>query len=346
MKRLYELMQLRRPPNRLTPSEYDLYRLADLSWEEKSRYLGARAINAMASANDRRSDVLTRDKLVSYALLRSHGIPFPTVRAVAHPTRGFPGARSLPSVDAMAAWLESEAEFPVFVKPNAGNGGFGSVIADGYADRQLHLRDGSTREIGAYFDRWLFRAGLVFQAVAKPHPDIAAAIGPRLATARIFVPMLDTGPMIHRAALRIPVGTSMVDNFQHGASGNLLGAVDIERGVLSTVVGKRGDRLQTIPAHPDTGRPIIGMTVPDWDAAKRLCLDAAPLFPGVRLQSWDIGFTDEGPQVIELNNAGDFDVLQLAEGRGIADAVWWRLCREPNGSLWRRWLVRKGPWRR
>lgn len=345
MKRLYERLQLRRPPNRLTSVEYDSYGLADLSWAEKTQYLGARAIDAMASINDRRAGILTRDKLVTYALLRSHDIPFPAVRAVAHPTRGFPGARALHSVEAMAAYLENDAEFPVFVKPNAGNGGFGSVIADGYADRRLQLRDGSTSDIGAYYDRWLFKDGLIFQALASPHPDIAAVIGPRLATARVFVLALDSGPVLHRAALRIPVGTSMIDNFQHGTSGNLLAAIDLEQGVLVDVVGKRGGKLKTVADHPDTGRPLIRMPVPDWEAAKHLCLGAAPLFPGVRLQSWDIAFTDDGPQVIELNCAGDFDVLQLAERRGIADEDWWRLCREPNGSLWRRWLVRSGPWK-
>jgi hypothetical protein len=62
-------------------------------------------------------------------------------------------------------------------------------------------------------------------------------------------------------------------------------------------------------------------------------------------QSWDIAFTEEGPQAIEVNSGGDVDVLQLASGRGIADATWWKLFREPKPrNFLQRWFARSGPW--
>lgn len=346
VKQIFEQIQLRRPPNRLTASEYAAYGLAELSWEAKSEFLGSRAIDAMAVVNDRRSIVLTRDKLVAFTLLRQHGIPFPEVKAVVHPTRVFPGARSLTGKEAVSRYLETEANFPIFMKPNAGNGGFGSIWVDGYADGSLQLRDGTSLPLGPYIDKWLVLDGLVLQAVARPHPVIADVFGPRLSTARIVVLVLDGGPVVHRATLRIPAGANMVDNFRHGASGNLLGAVDVDSGELYNVVGKKGVDLASVRTHPDTGREIVGLRVPDWEAAKALCIGAAPLFTGIRFQSWDIAFTDQGPQVMEVNAEGDFDVLQLAAGRGIADETWWQLCREPKAPAWRRWFVRNGPWKR
>ncbi|MBF6907457.1 hypothetical protein HN295_20035, partial [Acinetobacter baumannii] len=139
------------------------------------------------------------------------------------------------------------------------------IWVNSYSDGKLHLRNGKTVVLDQYFDRWLCRYGILLQAVAHPHPDIAQRFGPRLATARVFVLVTNDGPLVHRAALRIPAGDNMVDNFQHGASGNLLGAIEVDSGVVSNVIGKYNNRLETIPAHPDTGQQIIGCVVPDWE---------------------------------------------------------------------------------
>lgn len=345
MKRKYEMAQLRRPPNRLTPAEYELYNLEGMSWEMKSQFLGANSTTAISANNDPHSQTLTRDKLLTYSILSFHQFPFPTIKAVGHPTRGFPGAVSLNSVREIAAYLESEAAFPIFMKPIAGNAGAGSIWVEGYADGALQLRNGKTMPLDQYFERWLSREGILLQAVARPHPEIARRFGARLATARVVVLMSDAEPILHRAVLRIPTGKNMVDNFQHGASGNLLGNIEIDTGVVSNVIGKNKTRLETIPDHPDTGERIIGCVVPDWEKAKEMCAQAAPLFPGIRYQSWDIAFTDQGPQTIEVNSGGDVDVLQLASGRGIADATWWKLFQElPPRNLLQRWFMRSGPW--
>ena len=42
----------------------------------------------------------------------------------------------------------------------------------------------------------------------------------------------------------------------------------------------------------------------------------AQYFSGLKFQSWDIGLTDQGPVVVELNPGSSFILPQLAEGRG------------------------------
>ncbi len=347
MKLKYEMLQLRRPPNRLTSAEYALYGLEKKSWEQKSQFLGALSATAVNSCNDLKSHVLAKDKLVAYSILGFHNFPFPKVRAVVHPSRDFPGAVSLRSPQQLASYLQSQAEFPVFMKPIAGNAGGGSVWINACLDEKLHLRDGKEIPIDAYCNKWLSMGGVLLQSAAHPHPDIAARIGQRLATARLVVLVTDDGPILHRAVLRIPAGSNMIDNFQHGASGNLLAHVESDTGLISRVIGKRQYGLELISEHPDTGEKIVGWVVPDWQKAKELCLQAAPLFPGISYQSWDIAFTDQGPQTMEVNAGGDVDVLQLASGVGIADEIWWKTLREPAPSnLVRSILMRNGPWNR
>jgi len=345
MKQAIEMAQLRRPPNRLTPKEYELYNLASLSWKEKSQFLGGHSGPAVNTNNDLRSQTLTRDKLVTYGILRFNQFAFPEIKAIGHPTRGFPGAASLTSADEVESYLETQAQFPLFMKPIAGNSGAGSIWVEGCANGMMRLRNGSEVEVKQYFRKWLCREGILIQAVAVPHSEIATRFGPRLATARVAVLMAESGPIIHRAALRIPAGSNMIDNFRHGSMGNLLGAIETESGIVSNVIGIRGDRIQTVSQHPDTNAEIIGFTLPDWEHAKEMCKRAAPLFPGIVYQSWDIAFTDEGPQTIEVNSGGDVDVLQLASGRGVADETWWKLFKEPAPRGWfERWFTRRGPW--
>src|SRR5690606_24995997 len=112
-KRKYEMAQLRRPPNRLSAEEYDLYQLERLSWEEKTQFLGGRSTPAISSNNDLTAQALTRDKLITYGILQLHRFPFPEIKAVGHTTRSFPGAASLTSVKAVSDYLETQADFPM-----------------------------------------------------------------------------------------------------------------------------------------------------------------------------------------------------------------------------------------
>jgi hypothetical protein len=46
---------------------------------------------------------------------------------------------------------------------------------------------------------------------------------------------------------------------------------------------------------------------------------AAPVFAGVRTQSWDIALTEAGPVFLEVNFGGDLNLAQLASAKGALD---------------------------
>ena len=53
-----------------------------------------------------------------------------------------------------------------------------------------------------------------------------------------------------------------------------------------------------------------------WDRVLDLAHRCAPIFQPVRYQSMDIGITQAGPVLIEINTGGGFDLPQLASGEG------------------------------
>ena len=59
--------------------------------------------------------------------------------------------------------------------------------------------------------------------------------------------------------------------------------------------------------------------MPDWPALTALGLEAATVFPGLRMQAWDIALTDRGPVLVEVNIGGDFNLPQLAHDQGLMD---------------------------
>ena len=126
-------------------------------------------------------------------------------------------------------------------------------------------------------------------------------------------------PLIHRAAAKIAVGRNPADNFW--GVGNMIGAVDAANGRITRVVrGTEMDQRVNEP-HPDTGHPVVGRIIRDWEAIIERVREAAALFPGIRTQSWDVALSDRGPALLEMNYGGDPNLGQLAHGKGVLDEV-------------------------
>lgn len=108
----------------------------------------------------------------------------------------------------------------------------------------------------------------------------------------------------------------MMDNFQHGASGNLLGGVNILSGQIIRVVGKVNGRIETVTTHPDTGMQFDQYILPDWPQVTEICERAGNYLMGMNLHHWDIALTERGPVIIENNEIADLDLHQHANRKG------------------------------
>jgi hypothetical protein len=120
------------------------------------------------------------------------------------------------------------------------------------------------------------------------------------------------GSLIHRAVAKIATGSNPADNFW--LQGDMLGAIELETGVIARVVRGTGAEMSPNEAPPDTKRRIVGTLIPQWGALTRLVISAAEILPAIRIQSGDVALAAEGPVLLE-----DLNLAQLALGTGVLD---------------------------
>lgn len=318
-----EIWELRRGPGGLHPNEYFYYGLCadDLGSDQKRRFVGKTVQNRLHhNCNDTRWRAVADDKDLFYATMRGHGFAVPeTVAAFRASPAAWPGM-TLHSREELLSLLRQASEYPLFAKPVQGIYSVGALSLWAYeaGDDSVVLRSGE-RIAAAQCADYICQGpkhGYLVQRLLRAHPRLARSFGATaLPTVRLLVGLSDDGPSILSAVCKIPAAGNIADNFWR--QGNMLGAIDLDSGAVFRVISGTGLDSFEHAEHPDTGLPIRGMVLPDWEQATRLCLRAASTLPGIRTQSWDVALTDSGPTLIETNWGGDLNLHQLAHRRGI-----------------------------
>ena len=123
---------------------------------------------------------------------------------------------------------------------------------------------------------------------------------------------IDTHEMkVFRAVQRIGrKETIPVDN---GSKGGLVANIDLETGMLSEA--KCLKELGSWEIHPDSGNPIKGVVIPNWNGIKKEILDVCKKIPYMDFMAWDLLITEEGPCVIEINTSSGINIIQLWGGQ-------------------------------
>ena len=166
---------------------------------------------------------------------------------------------------------------------------------------------------------YLYLLGQLPERPLVSHAEIAALTGSTAISCVRFICFITrSGPVIHTAFWKIVSGRNMVDNFSHGDFGNCLGAIDVGTGKVTRAIARMGPG-GSIDAHPNTGKPLTGFVLPDWQAACDLVKRASAFFPGLYLQNWDVAMTPHGPTLVELNTESELAVPQAISGRGLMD---------------------------
>jgi hypothetical protein len=274
--------------------------------------------------NNIRWEALATDKASAYALFKQHGLPHPEVVAIAsRHSRRYGDIPVLDSRTALAGFLRHKAPYPLFCKPIKGSKADGSHRIEAYlADSDELLFDCGRRNavndfVASLQDPTGF--GTLFQHALLPSEETRPVCGDTISGCRIVVLLHDSGAKVFRAIWKVPTAGNFTDNFCAGKSGNLVASVEPHSGRVQRVIGGSGSALGQRTHHPDTGAELVDFQLPGWAELVETVTRAAEHFPGFRWQHWDVGLSDSGPVLFELNSAGAVDLLQIADGRGIFD---------------------------
>lgn len=306
-------------PGKLSAAEYFYYKLYDgrHSEDDVARYVGKIKQNKMHFAcNDERWFAPSSDKLFFLASMRGNDIATPETLAVFDAKTGRSDSQLISDIDGLVAFLDEPGNYPMFAKPIDGMYSIGAVALTDGGHGTAHVRGAgevSTHEIADYMLR-VSDAGYLIQKTLNATPDLAEAFGGTLSSIRMLVCLGPGGASLESAVVKIPTTDNVADNFWR--AGNMLGAVCADTGTITRVVRGTGPDIENIVSHPDTGSKLVGRMLPQWAAAKDMCLRAAGMLPGIRTQSWDIALTPDGPVALEVNWGGDLNLHQLAHGHG------------------------------
>ncbi len=320
------LWTMRRSPGKLSIDDYCYYRL----WDENLAP-GEAKLDFVGRGLEQTLHMITadpiwigvfHDKLLNYHVLQEAGFPVPETIALYRHNAALPRLRCLPDPQALAQFLGEPGATPWFGKPVTGMRSAGTVRAEAYdpSSNEMVFAGGRRATPDAFvaaLERYA-TDGYLFQKILAPHPEIGRLTAGHLAGVRLIVLLERSGPSLHRALLKIPVGGNIADNFWR--TGNLLAALDSESGRITRAVFGVGQAMQEVEVHPDTGIALSGVQMPDWGQTVEICLSAATLFPRIRMQAWDVALCATGPVIVEANVGGDFNLPQIAHGKGMLTA--------------------------
>ena len=146
------------------------------------------------------------------------------------------------------------------------------------------------------------------------HRDLQPLTPGALCTVRIITAKhSDADPFPLLAVYRMATGAAPADNFDLGG---IAAPIDLETGVLSAAIQKRGlYPVTSVEHHPDTGARIVGVVVPEW----RACLDLVVRAHRVArtplpVIGWDVAVTPDGPMLIEANDVPCSVLAQMPSG--------------------------------
>lgn len=313
-----EILRLGLGDGKITTHDYYYYRLYDdelYSPEEKQRFLSEGISHrVLLKCCNVHWWAASDDKFLAAAILKAYGVAVPETQAVFDRSgRNYRPAEKLSSIDDLDRFLSGKARFPLFAKPLGGVGSFGARAIKGYGDRQLQMVDGATTGIEAFAAQMGEDQSYLFQTVLEDHPQLRG-ISTGTPTVRVIVILEGGRPEILHTVWKIPASGNIADNFWR--PGNLLADIDESNGIVRRVIRGFGLKFEELSVHPDSGRALRGLVLPDWDKVLALCLDCAPIFSGLDYQSFDIALTPSGPVVVEVNNGSAFNLSQLVTGRG------------------------------
>lgn len=260
---------------------------------------------------NRRHTEFISNKLASYTLLRQLDIPCPEVFGTIRngELQPFGTQEFLPLKDSLSTGLLPKR---LVLKQNWGCHGYGLLVLENGPDTLvLNGESLSPPDLARVLDGLDDYLAVAFVQQAP----YARNIFPGAANTMRLLTAWDQeahAPLLVRAVHRIGVEkTSPVDNFG-GGKGGLSACIDQETGTLGPAAKVMDTYSVTWhDAHPETGSPIKGVTIPGWGGIRDAILDHARTLSFLPYLAWDVLVTETGFSVLEINSNSGLNVLQV-----------------------------------
>ncbi len=200
------------------------------------------------------------------------------------------------------------------IKPVKGRGGCGLMILEGTDTSDAVLINGKRGSIDDVVSALSHPSRMIITEFVS-QADYARKIYPGTSNTVRLLTIWDyskNAPVVAAAAHRFGTARSFpTDNWKAGLGG-LCSQVDLQNGELSRAVTVGDDQtLQWVDAHPETGEPITGLTLPNWSGLKSEIRRAARELFFVPQIAWDILMTNDHFSVLEVNGTPGLHVHQV-----------------------------------
>lgn len=321
-------LAMMRAANGTSRVEYFKYRIwrPDLEIVDRLCYTSQRERRLSEEATNRgHGSSRPRGKSASAERIVSAGVPM----AVLLGRVGRDEAATVRTRSDLAELLSREGVRPLVIKPELGMQGDNILVAvhsDAAGITLLSGRELTTAELWRQLEPRL-DSGWRVERWVVPHPLVARWRPGATPTIRFLTLMVGGEAVVHAATIKVPVGDSGVDNL---AKGNLVSMVDLTNGSTGSATDGEGQRWWL--NHPESGRPIAGITIPGWDRyLSVMSLGAAALLPR-RAIGWDVAVGVDGPVVLEANSKWCEKLVQLPSARGLTRGPFIRLLHEAGAG--------------
>lgn len=309
----------------LGPRLHSLFCLSDVKRAQWDDYLVDERLKVvLKSINHPAARELVNDKLAFYEHCVANDLPtIPIVAAIVRVDDKCPPSRA--TVETEQQWCDRMETAPhqLFIKPIDGTWGIDAFVAEQINGSWHYLHNtGSSGDLYRFLKHHpSTNKGWIVQPLVKAHQALSPISSPHgLPTIRANTCLLNGKAELLFAAIRIPVGDNVTDNFSHGASGNIIAPIDLQTGQLGVCRGsasKRWPQIIRIEKHPDTGNKIEGCDLPMWQQVLTLLQQGQQSLPDLKTLGWDVAITDAGPLIVETNATYDVDLIQVAHQRGV-----------------------------
>lgn len=289
-KRLYHGMREAWVKYRWNFEEFFLFRYEHISDDERKAFVSEYEKNVFSDrVNESAQASILHSKVETYNAFKKYfGRDVVFVNS---------GAQLLEHKDFLA-FVESHNSF--IMKPIKSSCGIGIKMVR--ATSKAEALDIALRSISKDTDYLIEELIEQVEEMSEFHPQ-------SVNTVRIPTFKAKDGVHILHPFMRTGCGNSFVDN---AGSGGVFAVIDPETGKTVAACDEKG---KDFSHHPDSGKSLIGFTIPRWEEAVTLAKEMAMVLPDVHYTGWDLALTKNGWVMVEGNNRGQF-VWQYALHRG------------------------------